>query len=69
MEVSLDAMSPAQYWLQTSLANYITSSGTYPQPLGCCGCLVCDFNMLAEEVEGQLDVLNTKISYWAKGLG
>lgn len=36
---------------------------------GLCGGLECDFNMLAEDVEKQLDVLNTQISDWGKGLG
>ncbi len=36
---------------------------------GLCGGLECDFNMLAEEAEKQLDVLNTQIGDWAKGFG
>ena len=36
---------------------------------GVCGGLECDFNILAEEVEKQLDVLDAQISDWAKGFG
>lgn len=31
--------------------------------------LECDFNMLAEEVEKQLDVLDLQVADWAKGYG
>lgn len=33
------------------------------------GGLECDFNMLAEEVEKQLDVLDAQITHWAEGYG
>lgn len=36
---------------------------------GLSGGLECDFNMLAEEVEKQLDVLDAQIADWAKGYG
>ena len=34
---------------------------------GLSGSLECDFNMLAEEVEKQLDVLDQQVADWAKG--
>jgi len=36
---------------------------------GLCGSLECDFNILAEEVEKQLDVLDAQIKDWAEGFG
>lgn len=36
---------------------------------GLSGGLECDFNMLAEEVEKQLDVLDLQVADWAKGYG
>ncbi|HFL1539385.1 TPA: hypothetical protein ACG1QB_004235 [Enterobacter asburiae] len=33
------------------------------------GGLECDFNMVAEEVEKQLDVLDAQIADWAEGYG
>lgn len=36
---------------------------------GLCGGLECDFNILAEDVEKQLDVLDAQISDWGKGFG
>lgn len=33
------------------------------------GGLECDFNMLAEEMEKQLDVLDAQITHWAEGYG
>ena len=36
---------------------------------GLCGGLECDFNILAEEVEKQLDVLDAQIKDWAEGFG
>ncbi len=36
---------------------------------GLSGGLECDFNMLAEEVEKQLDVLDQQIEDWTKGYG
>ncbi|EPY5355051.1 hypothetical protein ACXDTJ_003753 [Klebsiella quasipneumoniae] len=36
---------------------------------GLCGGLECDFNILAKEVEKQLDVLDAQIKDWAEGFG
>lgn len=36
---------------------------------GLSGGLECDFNMLAEEIEKQLDVLDAQIGDWTKGYG
>ena len=36
---------------------------------GLSGGLECDFNMLAEKVEKQLDVLDAQIGDWTKGYG
>ena len=36
---------------------------------GLSGGLECGFNMLAEEVEKQLDILDTQITDWAEGYG
>ncbi|HHT2664503.1 TPA: hypothetical protein ACTYSP_004168 [Citrobacter freundii] len=36
---------------------------------GLSGGLECDFNMLTEEVEKQLDVLDAQITDWAEGYG
>lgn len=36
---------------------------------GVCGGLECDFNILAEEVDKQLDVLGVQINDWANGFG
>lgn len=36
---------------------------------GLSGGLECDFNMLAEEVDKQLDVLDLQVADWAKGYG
>jgi hypothetical protein len=36
---------------------------------GLCGGLECDFNILAEEAEKQLDVLDAQIKDWAEGVG
>jgi len=36
---------------------------------GLSGGLECDFNMLAEEIDKQLDVLDAQIGDWTKGYG
>ncbi|EKS7429349.1 hypothetical protein [Enterobacter cloacae complex sp. I2] len=36
---------------------------------GLSGGLECDFNMMAEEIEKQLDVLDAQIGDWTKGYG
>ncbi|MHA0962797.1 hypothetical protein [Enterobacter cancerogenus] len=36
---------------------------------GLSGGLECDFNMLAEEIEKQLDVLDAQMGDWTKGYG
>ena len=36
---------------------------------GACGGLECDFNILAEDAEKQLDVLDAQIKDWAEGFG
>nr|BBF83622.1 hypothetical protein [Enterobacter sp.] len=36
---------------------------------GLSGGLECDFNMLAEKIEKQLDVLDAQIGDWTKGYG